>query len=78
MADNDTDPQLSAVKLPAPSKETIEDIGLQGVPVKVVVFANQIEELMNVAYQQSQVDGQHWADWCNALGDLWREVKRYA
>ena len=60
----DTDPQLPAVK----------------VAEQPATFASRIEDLMNYAYQQSQVEGKHqqrYADWCNALGDLWREVKSH-
>jgi hypothetical protein len=49
-------------------------------------FAGKVEDLMNHAYQQSQpAEGQNatehhqkFANWCNHLGDLWREVKKHA
>ena len=49
-------------------------------------FAKKVEDLMNHAYQQSQpANGQlstalhkNFADWCNHLRDLWREVKKHA
>ncbi len=51
----------------------------------VSAFATKVEGLMNEAYQQSQpAEGQlasdhhqRFADWCNHLGDLWREVKKH-
>lgn len=60
----DTDPQLPVVKL------------------TVKGFADKVEKLMNEAGSQSHPDAQpehhqKFADWCNALGDLWREVKQH-
>lgn len=71
---HDTDPQLPVVKLSGFKAET---------PPEVIAksFAGKLEGLMNEAYQQSQVEGDlqsKWADWCNHLGDLWREVKQHA
>lgn len=78
---DDTTQHLPAIKLdeqksvkPDPDYPTVKG------------FAARIESLMNEAYQQSQpAEGQpatehhrKFADWCNHLGDLWREVKNYA
>lgn len=68
---HDTDPQLPAAKA-----VTVEPA--------VKSFATKIEQLMNEAYQRTQdelvdpVEKQKFADWCNHLGDLWREVKQHA
>jgi hypothetical protein len=68
---SDTDPQLPVVG--GFKAETPPEIIAQS-------FADKLEELMNEAYQQSQVEGElqsKFADWCNHLGDLWREVKSH-
>lgn len=71
----DTDPQIPVVKaVENPKSSTPEELALSH-------FIISLEGLMNEAYQQSQNEGElqsKWADWCNALGDLWREVKSHA
>lgn len=71
--DKEKTQQLPAVK--------VEDLKTKTNPENVVsAFAMSIDHLMNQAYQQSQVEGEHqqkFADWCNHLGDLWREVKQH-
>jgi len=53
------------------------------VPATPASFADKVEDLMNHAYQQSHSDAQpehhqKFADWCNHLGDLLREVRKHA
>lgn len=76
---DDTTQHLPAINLGGFKAETPPEIVVQS-------FAKKVEDLMNHAYQQSQpAEGQpatehhrKFADWCNHLGDLWREVKNYA
>lgn len=79
----DTDPQIPAVK----HSQEQENILTETHPeLAIPEFADKVKDLMNYAYQQSQPSEgqaptehhQKFADWCNALGDLWREVKSHA
>lgn len=77
---DDTTQQLPAIKTDPGALKT------ETHPENAVLdFADKVQDLMNYAYHQSQpANGQltlarhqKFADWCNALGDLWREVKKH-
>lgn len=76
---DDTTQHLPAIKHAEQKTETHPETAVSN-------FADDIEDLMNHAYQQSQpAEGQpasehhqRFANWCNHLGDLWREVKKHA
>lgn len=71
------------------TSEQLPTIGFKAeTPPEIVVqsFADKVKDLMNHAVQQSipapnqQATEYHgrFANWANALGDLWREVKQHA
>ena len=76
---HDTDPQIPVVKPDELKTETHPEIAIPD-------FAEKVNELMNYAYLMSQPGNgqaptehhQKFANWCNHLGDLWREVKSHA
>ena len=77
--DDDTTQHLPAIETEELKTETHPETAVLG-------FADKVQDLMNHAYQQSQpaqgqqstMHHQKFADRCNSLGDLWREVKKHA
>lgn len=62
---------------PAPTHVTASLASL----ATIADFSQSIEKLMNHAYQQSQVEGDHkshWIDWHTHLTNLWLKVRKYA